>query len=230
MDAMFPPLPLPAPRLKNITYIFQWWIVDDDEEADTESSVHSDTGDNTEDAEGTADGSDDDDESAANGGVNENSNNGNGNEKPHLPLNLFIKLVAWAAGYGAQVTVEGAQDLDTRAFANPLPKRTESGEQDDLSANGGQGRLAVNGQGGEKTQESITGKAIVRLLKRELGIYALHCLSNPVPGMPLKDLEARVRKNIVFLTRAQYCDSIGQEEFDVETDVGYYKRRGSTLL
>lgn len=39
-----------------------------------------------------------------------------------------------------------------------------------------------------------------------------------------------MRKNIVLLTRDQYRDSIRQEEFDIETDVGYYKRRGSTLL
>lgn len=62
----------------------------------------------------------------------------------------------------------------------------------------------------------------VRYIQSRIEAFARSCSSD-------NGVESRLR-DVTFVTRDEYRDIIGQEDFDIETDVDYYKHRGSSLV
>lgn len=120
-------------------------------------------------------------------------------------LELFVRLAVWAAGNGVKVTVVGADELDGSLIVQRCKK-------------------TVTGKGKRRKYEEhlITGAVIVRSLKEELAKFAAQAEAEPLTGMPENWVAEKVERNVTFVTRDQYRDTIGLEDFKIETEQHYY--------
>lgn len=219
MDAMFPPVPrAPPAQLKTITYIFQRWDPRDDDARAAENAEGTNPTPEEQSAEDATNGENSDRPVDIANGAHSGPNNGSDDAR-HRPLNFFIGLAVWAAGHGVELTVVGAQDLDPLVFEHPLPQALDETKQ---GCANGEKSGAQDGQAGDDTRP----QGVVRHLMCQVLRCAALRAAEPTPGMPTGDLVAKVRANVHFVTRDAYRASIGEEEFDIETNIDYFKRRG----
>lgn len=121
-------------------------------------------------------------------------------------LDLFVKFTVWAAGHGIAVTVVGAEELDPLLIVQRREKTAKGRE-----------KIFARGE-----QNSISRKAIVQVLKQEITKCAADVEAHPSEGMPKGRLGQKMRKNVTFISREQYRDMIGEEDFSIETEMYYF--------
>lgn len=132
----------------------------------------------------------------------------------------FTKLVVWAAGHDIRVTIVGAQDL-LPFFLAPGWERHKA--QHNVQVSGSDPCSDVNAEVIERLRLKI-----VQRFKQMIINCAADLGAHPVPGMPTQDLAEKVQ-TASFVTRDEYRESVGPEDYAIETDIDYYTRQEPLL-